>query len=270
MFWQFIEKKKIIKSFYFSGSVYGNYAQPPEYKTSETFVLYNIPLWGWSLIALPIMGIVIVCLALAAWKIIVYVTKFEDSNRPNRSDPKVLCPLCVKKVREQNWKHGNHRVKCARKYQAKIQNEWPIFERSSTVASGGSGSGSGSSTMPCPECGQSLRKISTASRLFYCHSSNCTSETISVGCFICDFHLCQNCVDRQISETQRRSFVSPKLDFEPSAPSYDMVVSNDHSLRHNNSNYVNLNADNNISKDEEDDYLPSYEQAIAMNKETQE
>ena len=86
------------------------------------------------MIALPIMGVVIVCLALAAWKIIVYVTKFEDSNRPNRSDPKVLCPLCVKKVREQNWKHGNHRVKCARKYQAKIQNEWPIFELSSTSA----------------------------------------------------------------------------------------------------------------------------------------
>ena len=124
--------------------------------------------------------------------------------------------------------------------------------------------------MPCPECGQSLRKISTASRLFYCHSSNCTSETISVGCFTCDFHMCQNCVDRQrLAETERRSFVSPKLDFEPTAPSYDMVVSNDNNRSYNNTNYVNLNAENNILK-EEDDYLPSNEQAIAMNKETQE
>ena len=222
------------------------------------------------------MGVVIVCLALAAWKIIVYVTKFEDSNRPNRSDPKVLCPLCVKKVREQNWKHGNHRVKCARKYQAKIQNEWPIFEPSSSASGTGNnpaasaGTGNTPGGMPCPECGQSLRKISTASRLFYCHSSNCTSETISVGCFTCDFHMCQNCVNRQSAETERRNFVSPKLDFEPTAPSYDMVVSNDNLIRHNNSNYVNLNAENtNILKDE-DDYLPSYEQAIAMNKETQE
>ena len=73
----------------------------------------------------------------------------------------------------------------------------------------------------------------------------------------------------KLAETERRSFVSPKLDFEPTAPSYDMVVSNDNNTSYNNTNYVNLNAENNILK-EEDDYLPSYEQAIAMNKETQE
>ena len=53
--------------------------------------------------------------------------------------------------------------------------------------------------------------------------------------------------------------VSPKLDFEPTAPSYDIVVSNDNNRSYNNTNYVNLNAENNILK-EEDDYLPSYEQ----------
>ena len=61
----------------FTEAVFGNYASPPEYKTSETFVLYNIPIWGWFLIALPIMGVVIICLALTVWKIIVYVTKFD-------------------------------------------------------------------------------------------------------------------------------------------------------------------------------------------------
>jgi len=51
-------------------AVFGNYASPPEYKTSETFVLYNIPIWGWFLIALPIMGVVIICLALTVWNLL--------------------------------------------------------------------------------------------------------------------------------------------------------------------------------------------------------
>lgn len=222
-----------------AASVYGNYASTPEYKNSDNYLLYNIPIWGWFLIAIPIMGVVLVCFALAAWKIIVYVTKFDNSNRP-RSDPKVLCPLCVKKVKEQNWKHGNHRVKCARKYQAKILNEWPIFDPS----------------MLCPGCGQNLRKITTASRLFKCQL--CPSETILIGCFTCDFHMCQNCLNRQRIEAQRRSFVPPKIDFEPSAPAYDLVVNNDN---------INNHDDNKAEDDEE--CLPTYEQAIAMIKETQ-
>lgn len=222
-------------------AVFGNYAAPPEYKTSETFVLYNIPIWGWFLIALPIMGVVIVCFALAVWKIIVYVTKFD--NRP-RTDPKVLCPLCVKKIKEHAWKHGNHRVKCARKYQAKIHNEWPIYDQS----------------LVCPGCGENLRKINTSSRLFHCQL--CPSESIFVGCYICDFHMCQSCLNRQRVEAQRRSLISPKMDFEPSAPSYDLVMSNSASIT---VHMKNENDDENLDDDEGN--LPSYEQAIAMNKE---
>ena len=176
-------------------------------------------------------------------------SKFATNFSRPRTDPKVLCPLCVKKVKEHTWKHGNHRVKCARKYQAKIQNEWPIYD----------------SSINCPGCSENLRKINTSSRLFHCQL--CPSESIHIGCFICDFHMCQSCLNRQRLEAQRRSLMSPKMDFdEPSAPSYDLVVNNEASI------IVQLKSENETNPNEEEDpddegNLPSYEQAIAMSKE---
>ena len=99
----------------------------------------------------------------------------------------------------------------------------------------------------------------SASRLFRC--SLCPSDSaVQIGCFICDFNLCQACVNHQraqqlievvdMNETtsattnpNRRSFVPPKVypsEFEPSAPAYEAVV--DHTL--------------------DMEYLPSYEEAV--------
>ena len=167
-------------------AVYGGYESsfPPEYKTSETFTWYNIPIWGWILIALPIMGIIAICVALAAWKIIAQLARYEtyesssnssssntsprnSSNSSSRNNSKILCPLCVKKVSERSWKSGRHRQKCARKYQVKIDNDWPIFDPS----------------VICPSCAKSLRKMTT-NRLFKC--SLCPNEVGSV----CSVFLC--------------------------------------------------------------------------------
>merc|ERR1711997_1152322 len=71
--------------------VYGGYESsfPPEYKTSETFTWYNIPIWGWILIALPIMGIIAICVALAAWKIIAQLARYDtyESTAPSGGSP---------------------------------------------------------------------------------------------------------------------------------------------------------------------------------------
>lgn len=244
----------------FTAAVFGyaeGYGGHPEYKTSETFTWYNIPIWGWILIALPIMGVVAICVALAAWKIIAKLTRYESNDnsfRQNESNSssrnkKVLCPLCVKRVNERSWRNGRHRTKCARKYEAKITNDWPVLDPAVT----------------CPICSKSLRKMS-ASRLFRC--SLCPSDSIQIGCFLCDFNLCQACVNHQraqqlievvdvhqsvdneshqnfaaTSNVNRRSFVPPKAlpyEFEPSAPAYEAVV--DQTL--------------------DMEYLPSYEEAV--------
>ena len=258
----------IYSYFYFTAAVFGyenGYGvSPPEYKTSETFTWYNIPIWGWILIALPIMGIIAICVALAAWKIISQIARYEtyessrdnytSSSRNSSQNVKILCPLCVKKISQRSWKSGRHRQKCARKYSLKIQNEWPVFQPA----------------VMCPVCSQKLRKIAN-SRLFKC--SLCPTETIHIGCFTCDFNLCQPCINHQraqqlievveLNQTtqdltlpasraenlgqlgQYRNFVPPKsnpmLDMEPSAPSYELVVS-----------------------DENDEHLPSYEEAVAL------
>ena len=166
-------------------AVYGGYESsfPPEYKTSETFTWYNIPIWGWILIALPIMGIIAICVALAAWKIIAQLARYDtyessssgsatnNSSRGSSSrnnSGKILCPLCVKKISERSWKSGRHRQKCARKYQVKIENDWPIFDPS----------------VICPSCAKSLRKM-TMNRLFKC--SLCPNE---VG-LVCSVFLMQ-------------------------------------------------------------------------------
>ena len=79
--------------------------------------------------------------------------------------------------------------------------------------------------------------------------------------------MCQSCLNRQRLEAQRRSLMSPKMDFdEPSAPSYDLVVNNEASI------IVQLKSENETNPNEEEDpndegNLPSYEQAIAMSKE---
>ena len=226
------------------------YAGHPEYKTSETFTWYNIPIWGWILIALPIMGVIAICVALAAWKIIAQLTRYETTDpdlraeQSNSRNKKVLCPLCVKRVNERSWRNGRHRTKCARKYEAKITNDWPVLDPAVT----------------CPICSKSLRKMS-ASRLFRC--SLCPSDSIQIGCFLCDFHLCQACVNHQRAQQlievvdisvpsennptsnnrNLRSFVPPKAnpyEFEPSAPAYEAVV--DQTL--------------------DMEYLPSYEEAV--------
>lgn len=224
---------------YFSAStVYGYeaYSPHPEYKTSETFTWYNIPIWGWILIALPIMGVIAICMALAAWKIIAQLSRYESSfedmeassegqqrSTARRTNNKILCPLCVKKISCRSWKSGRHRQKCARKYDLKIQNEWPIFNP----------------TVSCPICNKNLRKLPTLRTAFKC--TLCPSQTIIIGCFLCDFHLCQACVQNQ--QNPRPNFVPPKTNpiyqEEPSAPSYDLVV-----------------------KDNDDEYLPTYEEAI--------
>ena len=168
--------------------MYGYENFPPEYKTSETFTWYNIPIWGWILIALPIMGIIAICVALAAWKIIAQLARYDtyESTAPSGGSPlatnssrnssssgssrnsstgKILCPLCVKKISERSWKSGRHRQKCARKYQVKIDNDWPIFDPS----------------VICPSCAKSLRKMTT-NRLLKC--SLCPNEVgFSVLCF---------------------------------------------------------------------------------------
>ena len=131
------------------------------------------------------MGVVAICVALAAWKIIAKLTRYESNDssfRQNESNSsrnkKVLCPLCVKRVNERSWRNGRHRTKCARKYEAKITNDWPVLDPAVT----------------CPICSKSLRKMS-ASRLFRC--SLCPSDSIQIGCFLCDFNLCQACVNHQ-------------------------------------------------------------------------
>ena len=165
--------------------MYGYENFPPEYKTSETFTWYNIPIWGWILIALPIMGIIAICVALAAWKVIAQLARYDtyestsgssvanssrnssssSNSRNNSSTGKILCPLCVKKISERSWKSGRHRQKCARKYQVKIDNDWPIFDPS----------------VICPSCAKSLRKMTT-NRLLKC--SLCPNEVgFSVLCF---------------------------------------------------------------------------------------
>ena len=206
------------------------------------------------------MGVVAICVALAAWKIIAQLTRYEvnEDSRRNSNDSnsaqasrnkKVLCPLCVKRVNERSWRNGRHRTKCARKYEAKI-NDWPVLDPAVT----------------CPICSKSLRKMS-ASRLFRC--SLCPSDSpVQIGCFLCDFNLCQACVNHQRAQqlievveinqttsttstaenTNRRSFVPPKAnpyEFEPSAPAYDAVV--DQTL--------------------DMEYLPSYEEAVKYEKE---
>lgn len=259
-------------------AVYGYENFPPEYKTSETFTWYNIPIWGWILIALPIMGIIAICVALAAWKIIAQLARYDtyestapsggsplatnssrnssSSSSRNSSTGKILCPLCVKKISERSWKSGRHRQKCARKYQVKIDNDWPIFDPS----------------VICPSCAKSLRKMTT-NRLLKC--SLCPNESI-IGCFVCDFNVCQPCINHQraqqlievveINQTTQdltvpasasaqngqrnlgRNYVPPKtsvLEFDPTAPSYEAIVT--------------------VTDDE---YLPSYEEALALANES--
>ena len=130
------------------------------------------------------MGIIAICVALAAWKIIAQLARYDtyestppsggspssatnssrnssSSSSRNSSTGKILCPLCVKKISERSWKSGRHRQKCARKYQVKIDNDWPIFDPS----------------VICPSCAKSLRKMSM-NRFFKC--SLCPNEVGSV------------------------------------------------------------------------------------------
>ena len=212
------------------------------------------------------MGVVAICVALAAWKIIAKLTRYESNDSSFRQqnesyssssrNKKVLCPLCVKRVNERSWRSGRHRTKCARKYEAKITNDWPVLDPAVT----------------CPICSKSLRKMS-ASRLFRC--SLCPSDSIQIGCFLCDFNLCQACVNHQRAQqlievvdthqsvdtnqesfesatnsNNRRSFVPPKAnpyEFEPSAPAYEAVV--DQTL--------------------DMEYLPSYEEAVKNDQQQQ-
>ena len=131
------------------------------------------------------MGIIAICVALAAWKIIAQLARYDtyestapsggsppsatnssrnssSSSSRNSSTGKILCPLCVKKISERSWKSGRHRQKCARKYQVKIDNDWPIFDPS----------------VICPSCAKSLRKMTT-NRLLKC--SLCPNE-VGVQC----------------------------------------------------------------------------------------
>ena len=112
-------KTLFTSSIMFSATSFGyeNYSPHPEYKTSETFTWYNIPIWGWILIALPIMGVVAICLALAAWKIIAQLARYDSFDTSEQSSqsvtqPRYKCPLCIKKIRRSSWK--NHRQKCAK------------------------------------------------------------------------------------------------------------------------------------------------------------
>ena len=114
----------------------------------------------------------------------------------------------------------------------------------------------------------------SASQLFRC--SLCPSDSIQIGCFLCDFNLCQACVNHQRAQqlievvdthqsvdtnqesfesattnsNNRRSFVPPKAnpyEFEPSAPAYEAVV--DQTL--------------------DMEYLPSYEEAVKHDQQQQ-
>ena len=87
-----------------------------------------------------------------------------------------------------------------------------------------------------------------------------------IGCFVCEFNVCQPCINHQraqqlievveINQTTQdltspasasalgqRNFVPPKtnpmMEYDPTAPSYELVVT-------------------------DDDYLPSYEEALAI------
>ena len=120
----------------------------------------------------------------------------------------------------------------------------------------------------------------TNNRLFRC--SLCPGETIQIGCFACDFNLCQTCIQVQRSRQvifqdnstasgstaagsvmsppansgssngrrQQRHFIPPKMssvEHEPSAPSYELVV----------------NGNNEDNDDDDHANLPSYEEALA-------
>jgi hypothetical protein len=209
---------------------------------------YQVPIWGWILICLPIMGIMALCMALTAWKIMTIITnrrsggntlenQQENNNSRRGGSKKVLCPLCVLKVSDQSWKSGRHRKKCARKYALKMSNEWPIFDPN----------------VVCPVCNEILRQMPSIRRLYHCHA--CPSPSIRIGCFVCDFTLCENCGEQQrigqnLAQCEQ-NFVPPKtspLDLEPSAPDYDLVVTNQ----------VNPY----MATADQEEYLPSYEEAI--------
>ncbi len=129
------------------------------------------------------MGIIAICVALAAWKIFVQMTKEETAAQAQnnlRNRRKVQCPLCIRKVTERSWLSGRHRQKCARKYEEKIVQEWHVYDPD----------------LVCPLCQKPLRKLPT-NRLFRCYGGCTSGDQIVAGCFACDYNLCESCSNGQ-------------------------------------------------------------------------
>lgn len=209
----------------------------------------DIPIWGWILILLPIVGLISLCVAILAWKLFHQIAHDPDqeANRTNHQRPttvnnevSVACPLCERPVSERSWQGGRHRRKCASRRKDSLAS-WPVYD----------------DDVRCPLCRKRLRNYPANRDYQHISCHRCPNGQAFVGCFPCNYILCDLCArrrrpaaastdiddttaatthsDRQqpaaVAVTPTRMFAPKTSPFfqqdEPSAPPYEVVIEED-------------------------------------------
>lgn len=191
-----------------------------------------------------------------------YFSQGERRYFCQRNDNKVMCYLCRVYVNDSHWNDGSHRKDCATRNRQLIQN-WPKINSK------------------CFRCFKRLIQWPKIGPHFYCDGTYCPLNGASIkntgsnrfNCFICDFDLCLNCINRNHSRLRteiRERSRSLTVDMPPEEPTIDYDIPNYRELTNSeeitkliltDSMYQNANTSKESSIT---NYLPSYEEAIHM------
>lgn len=169
----------------------------------------EIGIYGWILILFPVAVIIGIFIVTLGWEVIKKISDWELENNPDA----IYCPLCDQKIRLTAW-NGRHREKCIVKNAVRITYKW--FRLNPEV--------------PCPMCEVPMRRLDSYPRHFKC--CVCREKAIHSGCFLCDFVLCEECMDfsriryvDSLDGPQALPTIVRAQDYvPPNAPPYEAVV----------------------------------------------
>ena len=141
--------------------------------------------FGWLMLFLLVPAMCVYC----CWKMLTDKDGLERDTGSLENDLAVRhkCYLCKYYIKTEHWQSGEHRIKCAKKLEKKLD------ELSSPYPS-----------VVCPKCGKSLKLLKQTEATFFCDDTDCLNPAL-VGdpdcdqffCYLCDFKMCWVCVIRK-------------------------------------------------------------------------